>query len=357
MPKLQEKIGVAIAGCGQIARTRHAPEYDANPHAAIVGFYDRDPGRAQDLASQYGGKVYESFEALLADPAVQAVSVCTPNFLHSTHAMQAMRAGKDVLCEKPMAAALEEAQEMLEVQRETGKILMLGHNQRFVRTHIRAKELLEEGAIGKILSLQTNFKHSGPESWSVEKAGTWFFSRDKAAFGVLGDLGSHKLDLVRYLLGDEIESVFATLQTLDKRRDDGSLIDLDDNAICVFKTRRGIPGIMIVSWTNYGQEDNSTVIYGTKGTMKILASDQNDISVDLQDGSSSQYHAGGISTNQNQLASGIIDAFIHTILTGEEPPVTGLDGRNTLACLEAAKKSSELGVWTTVDLESERGLL
>lgn len=351
MPDANRKIGVAIAGCGQIVRTRHAPEYRDNPAARITGFYDRDEGRAKELAQQYGGRVYASFEELLADGDVEAVSVCTPNVLHSVHAIQAMEAGKDVLCEKPMATSLEEAQRMMEVQRATGRVLMLGHNQRFVRTHIRAKSLLEEGVIGRILSVQTNFKHSGPEGWSVERGGTWFFSKDRAAFGVLGDLGSHKIDLVRYLLGDEIHRVFASLQTLDKRDAQGSLIDLDDNAVCLFTMRSGIPGILNVSWTDYGKEDNSTVVYGSKGTMKIFASELDDIVVDLRDGTMARYHVGGISTNADQLSSGVIDAFIQTLLTDRQPPVTGLDGRNTLAFLEAARKSSAAGAWVEVDVQ------
>ena len=348
--KAEKKIGVAIAGCGKIACTRHAPEYAANPHAEIIGFYDKNKERAEVLVQQYGGDVFETFEDLLKDERVQAVSICTPNVLHGTHTMQALRAGKEVLCEKPMAASVNEANEMIHVQKETGHVLMLGHNQRFVRTHIRAKELLEAGAIGKILSVQTNFKHAGPEAWSVERGNTWFFSKNQAGFGVLGDLGSHKLDLVRYLLGDEIEDIFATLQTLDKRDPQGNLIDLEDNAICVFKMRSGIPGTMIVSWTNYGVEDNSTVIYGTEGTMKIFASELDDIVVDLRDGTSARHHVSSMSTNTNQLSSGIIDAFVDTVLNGTVPPVTGLDGRNTLAALEAARKSSAKKSWVKVDL-------
>lgn len=344
------KIGVAIAGCGQIARTRHAPEYAANPHAELIGVYDFDPARAEELAAQYGTRVYSTFEELLGDPEVEAVSICSPNFLHSVHTMQALRAGKNVLCEKPMAPTVQEAEKMIEVQRETGRMLMLGHNQRLVRTHIRAKELLEAGAIGKILSVQTNFKHRGPEGWSVEKDATWFFSREKASFGVLGDLGSHKFDLVRYLLGDEIEQVFSSMMTLDKRGADGNLIDLEDNAVCLFKMRSGIPGVMNVSWTDYGLEDNSTVIYGTLGTMKIFASELDDIVVDLRDGTSARHHVSRMSTNTDQISSGVIDAFIHALVFKEEPPVTGLDGRNTLACLEAARVSSVSGKWVSVEL-------
>ena len=111
------KVRVAIAGCGKIARTRHAPEYKANPQAEIIGFYDYNREHAEELAEIYGGKVYDSYEELLADETVEAVSICSPNFLHSTHAIQAMRAGKDVLCEKPMAADVAEAQKMIDVQR------------------------------------------------------------------------------------------------------------------------------------------------------------------------------------------------------------------------------------------------
>ena len=341
----KEKIKVAIAGCGKITRTRHAPEYNKNRNVEIVGFYDYNAERAEELAEEYGGRVYSSFEDMIADSDVDIVSVCTPNFLHATHSIAALKAGKDVLCEKPMAPNTQEAQQMIDAQKETGKILMLGHNQRLIPTHIRARELLAAGEIGTILSVQTNFKHRGPESWSVEKGNSWFFSKDKASFGVLGDLGSHKIDLIRYLLNEEIESIFADMNTLDKRFPDNSLIDLEDNAVCILKMQSGISGIMSVSWTNYGVEDNSTVIYGTKGTMKIFASEIDDIIIDLRDGTNVRHHVSAISTNTNQLNSGVIDAFVSSVLNKSEPSVTGIDGKNTLACLEAAKKSAETGTW------------
>lgn len=350
MMEQTRKIGVAIAGCGAITRTRHAPEYRANPNVLIKGFYDYDLNRAEELAGMYGGKAYASYEELLADGEVQAVSICTPNYMHPTHTITAMEAGKDVLCEKPMAPTLTEARSMIEVQRRTGRVLMLGHNQRLVRTHILAKRLLDQGAIGKVLYLQTNFKHAGPEAWSVERSSTWFFDKSKARFGALGDLGSHKLDLVRYLLQEEVDQIFTTLSTLDKRYSDGRLIDLDDNAVCLLKMKSGIEGQMHVSWTNYGPEDNSTIIYGTAGTMRIFASDTDDILIHSRDGSVTRYQSGAISTNTRQLSSGIIDAFVQSVIERTTPPVTWLDGYNTLACLEAAGKSSISGTWQTVDI-------
>lgn len=344
------KLRVAVAGCGQIARTRHAPEYQQNPNVQIVGFYDVNPARAAEMAQQFGGKVYTDFPQLLGDTEVDAISVCTPNFLHAQHSIDAMRSGKDVLCEKPMALNMGEANEMLRVQRETGRLLMPGHNQRFVRAHIRARELLEAGEIGRVLMVQTNFKHAGPEFWSVEGGGTWFLSKEKAHFGVLGDLGAHKIDLVRYLLGDELDWIFARLSTLDKRTPQGELIDIEDNAVCLFTMKNGISGTMHVSWTNYGQEDNSTVVYGTKGALKIFASELDDIVVQLADGSTVKHSVGAISTNTNQIKSGIIDAFV-AAAQGGDLPVTGEDGKRTLACLVAARASGETGTWTKVAWE------
>ncbi len=344
-----ERIGVAIAGCGKIARVRHAPEYNQNPNVVIRGFYDRSSERAEELAREYGGRVYDSYEELLADTSVDAVSVCTPNFLHKEYSVLALEAGKHVFCEKPMASSLEEADEMLAVQIKAGRILMPGHNQRFIPAHIRAKELLDAGVIGRIISVTANFKHGGPENWSVSEKNTWFFSKEYANFGVLGDLGSHKVDLVRYLLDDEISEIFASLLTLDKHRPDGSLIDLDDNAYCIFKTAKGIPGTIAVSWTNYGPEDNATIIYGSKGCMKIFSSETDDIVIQLEDGTDTRLNAGGISTNKEQLNSGIIDAFVDTVLGYRELLVEVRDGRNTLACLEAARLSAESGQWVKVN--------
>ena len=114
------RIGVAIAGCGKIARTRHAPEYQANPNAGLIGVYDENRERAEELAGQYGCKVYGSYEELLADKEVEAVSICTPNASHSAHTVLALEAGKDVLCEKPMASSVEEAQCMMDPSAERG---------------------------------------------------------------------------------------------------------------------------------------------------------------------------------------------------------------------------------------------
>ena len=97
---------IGIIGCGKIAQVRHIPEYADNPDAQLTAFYDLNAARAQELAERYGGKAYDSVEALLADPNVDAVSVCSANASHAQIAVAALEAGKHVLCEKPMGQGL-----------------------------------------------------------------------------------------------------------------------------------------------------------------------------------------------------------------------------------------------------------
>ena len=343
------KVRVVIIGCGKITMTRHAPEYCKNKWVEIKGFYDPDYSRAKTLAQSYGGKVYESVEEILQDMEVDAVSICVPNRYHAPFSIKALMANKHVLCEKPMAINLKESRQMLAAQQKSGKILMIGHNQRLLPTHQKARELLSSGAIGNTLSIQSNFKHGGPESWSVENSSkTWFFKSNQASFGVLGDLGSHKLDIIRYITGLEIQDIFTIKSTLDKRYENGELIDLEDNAVCVFHMTDGTPCVLNLSWTNYGEEDNSTIIYGTKGVMKIFGGDDADIVLEMMDHTTVKYSIGTIQTNTHQTSSGVIDEFISAIIEHRQPIVTGVDGHNTLAILMAANQSAESGHWVKV---------
>lgn len=348
--KETKMIRVAVFGGGAVAQARHLPEYAANPHAEIAGILDFNQARAQELCERYGGRAYASLEEVLADGSVDAVSVCTPNATHAGYTIRSLEAGKHVLVEKPMALDLRETRAMMEAQKKSGKIMMLGHNQRLVKAHVKAKELLKSGAIGDLLFFQCNFKHAGPETWSADPgAATWFFRKDKANFGVMGDLGAHKIDLIRYLTDSEIKSVFANMMTLDKKTPQDEPIELEDNAVCLFNMENGLPGIMNFSWTNYGGEDNGSTIYGTKGVMKIFGDYVDDIVLEMRDGVQVKYSVGAIQTNNNQTKSGVIDEFIASILEGREPIVTAIDGHNTLAVIETAMKSAQERRWMDIE--------
>ena len=135
-------FGIGIIGCGKIAQVRHIPEYAAHPEAKLVGFYDINQQRAAELAAKYGGRAYATVEELLAEPEIQAVSICAANFAHAELTIAALNAGKHVLCEKPMATNLADCEAMVQAADANGKFLMIGHNQRLLPTHRRAHEIL-----------------------------------------------------------------------------------------------------------------------------------------------------------------------------------------------------------------------
>ena len=192
---------IGIIGCGRIAQVRHIPEYADHRDARLYAFYDLNPERARELAGTYAGRVYETYEELLEDEKIDAVSICVPNEFHAKISIAALKAGKDVLCEKPMAVTLEECRQMAEAAEETGKCLMIGQNQRLAKGHALARKLIERGDIGKVITFKTTFGHGGPETWSIDPgSNTWFFDKKKAAMGAMADLGIHKTDLIQYLM-------------------------------------------------------------------------------------------------------------------------------------------------------------
>lgn len=337
-------IRIGILGCGKIAQVRHIPEYAENPDCELAAFYNPTRKRAEDMAAKYGGKVYDTPEELLADPAIDAVSVCAANYAHAELTIKALRAGKHVLCEKPMATNIEDCEAMAAAAAESGKFLMIGHNQRLAKAHVRAKQLIDAGLIGNIITFRTTFGHGGPETWSINPGkNTWFFDKKKAAMGVMADLGVHKTDLIQYLTGQRVVRTTAKLVTLDKRGEDGELIGVDDNAVCIYEMSGGAFGTMTASWTFYGAEDNSTVLYGTKGIMKIYDDPAHSIVVTLADGEKQMYDVEQIQTNDNQTKSGVIDLWIDCLKSGRAPEISGESALYAMRAVFASIKSSKLG--------------
>ncbi|MDD2956119.1 MAG: Gfo/Idh/MocA family oxidoreductase [Oscillospiraceae bacterium] len=326
---------IGIIGCGQIAKVRHAPEYARNPFCQLTAFYDGDAARSQAMANQYGGASFDTMEALLKS-GVDAVSVCVPNRLHAECTVAALKAGCHVLCEKPMAVDLDSCRQMVAAADAAGKILMIGHNQRYTRTHQKAKELVASGEIGRVLGFRTVFGHSGPESW-CGAANPWFYDRSQAHLGAMADLGVHKLDLIRYLTGQEIVQVTAGVATVDKTYADHTPVEVDDNAVFLLRLAGGAIGTVQASWTFYGGEDNSTVLYGSAGSLHLYEDPANSLVVRRRDGEALRWNLDEIATNDGQNAgdrapAGVVDAFVQAIETGE-PSVSS--GRETLRSMEA----------------------
>ncbi|MCM3217832.1 Gfo/Idh/MocA family oxidoreductase [Niallia taxi] len=331
-------LKIGVIGCGSIAQHRHLQEYSWNKAVEIVAVCDINEERAIEIGKEYSAKAYTDYKELLADKDIDAVSVCTPNYLHAPISIDALNAGKHVLCEKPMATSSEEAAQMIEAAKKNGKKLMIGHNQRFVKSHQKARELIKSGEVGKIYSFRSAFGHGGPEQWSVDGKESWFFQKEKAFIGAMGDLGVHKTDLLRYVLGEEFVEVGAFVETNAK-----DFADVDDNAVCVLKTESGVIGTLAASWAYTSKEDNSTIIYGEKAILRLEDHPQYSLIVQYATGEIVNYELGKIQSNDagGQNATGVIDHFVSSIVSDTEPLITGAEGKKSLEVILGAIKSNE----------------
>jgi len=336
-------IKIGVIGCGKIAQVRHLPEYADNHDCKIVAVFDMNTERAKEMADKYGAKAYASYEELLEQKEIDAVSICVANNAHCEITVNALKAGKNVLCEKPMATTMEECELMVKTAKETEKFLMIGHNQRLAKAHAAARKLIENGEIGRIITFKTNFGHGGPETWTIDTNVNWFFDKKLATFGAIADLGIHKTDLIQFLTGQNVEEVTAYVGTLDKKDKKGDLICVDDNTICIYKMSGGTVGTMSVSWTYYGSEDNSTVLYGTKGIMYVYDDDKYSIVVERKTGEKIFYELDRIQTNDNQTKSGVIDLWVNCLKTNTPPEISGEDALNSMKAIFGAMQSAREG--------------
>ncbi|PFV83430.1 dehydrogenase [Bacillus sp. AFS059628] len=340
-------LKVGVIGCGSIAQYRHLPEYQENPYVQIVAVCDSNKQRAKEIANKYGVNMYTDFNELINCEELDAVSVCTPNDLHASISIAALQSGIHVLCEKPMATSKKDAQKMINAAEKNGKKLMIGHNQRFVASHQKAKQLIENGEIGKIYSFRTAFGHSGPENWSVDGKESWFFKKDEAFLGAMGDLGVHKADLIRYILNEEITEVGAFVETSAK-----TFSNVDDCAVCVLKSESGIIGSLAASWSYVSKEDNSTIIYGEKATLRLEDDPTYSLILQYKNGEVVKYELDKIQSNAvvSQSNSHVIERFVESILSDKEPLINGVEGMKSLEVILAAIQSSETKQIVTIPL-------
>ena len=192
-------IKVGVIGCGTIANAAHIPAYAKNPDVEIKYFCDIIPERAEKAVAQYGcGTAVTDYHEVIADPEVDAISVCTPNNMHPVITIDALRAGKHVLCEKPAARTYAEVERMMQAQRETGRILVIGVVNRFNDSVRRIKQYIDEGRLGNVHHVYVSFR----QHRSIPGLGGAFTTKEIAGGGVLIDWGVHYLDIVMYCCGD-----------------------------------------------------------------------------------------------------------------------------------------------------------
>jgi UDP-N-acetylglucosamine 3-dehydrogenase len=335
-------IKIGIIGAGSIVRHRHLPETQENEYAEVGAVCDVVEERAKEMAAKYNCKAYTDYKDLIADKDLDAVIVAATNTTHAEMTIAALEAGKHVLCEKPMATNLQDAQKMIDAAEKTGMKLMIAQNQRLEAANQKAKEIIQSGKLGKVLTFRSVFGHPGCEYWAIDGESTWFFKKSITAMGCLGDLAIHKLDLLHWILEDDYVELCAFADTLSKTYPDGELIDVEDNATVILRTKKGATGTVIVSWT-YQKEDNSSTFYCENGVLHLYADPEYDIIIDY-DHERAEYHkTGKKSTNVEQVKSGIIDAFVDCIVNDTEPLIPGIEGYKALETVVACLESSSSG--------------
>ncbi len=242
-----------VIGIGDIAIRRVIPAIQAEPRSRLYGLVTRDPAKA----APYNARAFTTLEQALADPQVHAVYVGTPVFLHGPQTIQSLRAGKHVLCEKPMAMNEAEARSMLQAEEQSGKTFGVAYYRRCYPKVQRAKQLLAAGAIGKpVVAELTNhmwFDGTGSRSWLVDPA--------KAGGGPLFDIASHRIDVLNFLFGRP-QSVTAQLSNAVHH------YAVEDNATVMIEYPEGVRGVVDVRWHSKIGRDECR-IRGTDGEIEM----------------------------------------------------------------------------------------
>jgi 1,5-anhydro-D-fructose reductase (1,5-anhydro-D-mannitol-forming) len=242
-----------VIGIGDITIRRVIPAIQAEPRSTLYGVVTRDPAKA----ARYGVRTWRTLDEALTDSAVQAVYVATPVFLHAPQTMQALRAGKHVICEKPMAMKEAEARTMVQVAEESGKLFGVAYYRRCYPKVQRAKQLLQQGAIGKpVVAELTNhmwFDGSGSRSWLVDPA--------RAGGGPLFDIASHRIDVLNFLFGKPVQVSGQWSNVVHHYA-------VEDNATAMIEYENGLRGIVDVRWHSKIARDECR-LRGTDGEIEM----------------------------------------------------------------------------------------
>ncbi len=254
------KLRFGIMGCGGVGPT-HAGALLRIEEAQIVATADVIPQRAGDLAAKLNlTKIYDSDQAMLADPEIDVVCICTPSGMHADHSVRAMRAGKHVVVEKPMEIALDACDRMIAAARETGKKLTVISQHRFDPATILVKEAVDSGKLGKIILATASVKWWRKQHYYdvANWRGTW--AGDGG--GSLMNQGVHTVDILQWLTGG-IESVFGHTMTA------AHTIETEDIAVAALKFNCGAVGTLTASTAAFPGSPARIEIFGTEGSAII----------------------------------------------------------------------------------------
>jgi predicted dehydrogenase len=323
-----KKIRIGIIGCGKVAERFHIPGYVQLGHAEVAAVCDTDLANARAVASLFNVPViFNDYRHLLKLDDIKAVSVCTPNYLHCRMACDAIRAGRHVLVEKPMATSMAEVRRMLAAARTARRILMVSQNHRFFAINKAARDFVAAGRLGDVYAFRGRVGARGPEFWSPQ--GKWFFDRRQAFGGALADTGIHLIDLLRWISGKNVRTVAAFTKTLRKK------CAVDDNASVIVTCTDGALGTIEVSWTQNPGE-LTYCLYGDRGT--LINDNYQKLTFHAKDTASRELSVPKRLKEPTPYAH-----FVNCILNRRKPIIDGAEAAKSHEILFAAYKSAASG--------------
>jgi len=257
----ERKINYAVIGLGRIAEHFMAGVRDTT-NSQITGLVSGHPDKAHKIAAEFGVQSnciynYENFDEIAHNPAIDAVYVALPNSMHAEYTIRAAKAGKHVLCEKPMSTNVAEAQAMIAACKAANVKLMIAYRCHYEPTNLRAVQLIRSGALGQVQAIQSAF------GFSIAP-GEWRLNKKLAGGGPLFDVGIYSLNACRYLTGEEPEKISAYASTIDH---DGRFNEVEENVSWTMKFPSGIVASCV---TTYGSNmDGFFRVYGSKGWLEV----------------------------------------------------------------------------------------
>lgn len=323
---MKKKIGVGVIGLHM--GSQHLIGYRDNPHTKIIGVCDLDEKKAEEKAKEFGAIIATTnYKDLLKSKDIDVISVATPDYLHCEHSVAAMEAGKDVLCEKPMAPTLEDCIKIIKTAEKTKRKFMVGQICRFSPGFVKTKELIDKGEIGELFLVESEYAHNYSKLGGV---GDWRKDPIKIREPFLGG-GCHSVDLLRWIAG-EVEEAFA----YSNHR---CLLDwpVDDATIAVFKFKNGIIGKVMVSIGCLRPYSMRSVFYGTKGT---IIADNTSPAIKISKGT--EFTSIPVDVASHNITAEIKE-FVNCILENKPVVTDAREGARTVATSLAAIKSTKTG--------------
>lgn len=387
---MTKTLNIAMIGGGFMGKA-HAMAYAAMPmffwpapaipHRKVV--VDVTDDLAEAARQRFGfDEASSDWRAVIARDDIDVIDICTPNNVHAEIAIAAAKAGKHIICEKPLARGGEEAKSMLDAVEAAGVIHMVAFNYRRTPAVALAKKYIDEGRIGRVL----NFRGTYLQDWSADPDGplSWRFQKKIAGSGAIGDIGTHVVDLAHYLVGPiaavsaltptyvktrplqagGVDKLGASEKNADAPRGD---VDVDDEVVSMLKFDNGAIGSLEATRNGYGRNNFITLeIHGTKGSILFNYERRDELQVMFADdpadargfrtvytGPAHPYGEGlwpipalGIGYSETK----IIECydFFKAIASGEQPSPNFADGYLTELVADALITSGETEQWVKV---------